>query len=962
MKSNLPIKKTDFCSECLNCANTNQCLKCTRKYFVSECVPLTNVINARINILNWEKNNYMWYDGDESPTFTINKNFELEAYEGEKIYRKSIKINDYLISNLHKNIVINMSRFSFEVPIYYMFVNKNNNIFDIYINFFLHKNPEYKNNDDKKIAMPFIYDSNKKFVSLTYKFNIFNLSIMCNKFFDIFLLFLNDFDYYFTKKTLQTIFDGYNLVNLYLLINHYKTNLDAYENTGFNNKDCPYNEFMSSQIKEYPSKSYKSCSNAKKIKNIETGEKTITLDEIYKELTDSIVEYRKYLGELSALIVDFDKIFLFSILKYRFNENTISNTWMFDLNYYIDYFDKHYTKNDNPYLFESLYVTTKPQIYEYSRVSYKGRTFGNCMENTILQFLKILFWSNELDDYDYERIKKITNNTIKNNLIEIFENIHKEKTANFDIDWIDFIMKLQDKNNSNGVHKSYILSKSYSDVELKSCMANLILFMRYIANDELNKISDDTLFMENLVQMVDSEYRIEISSNIESNEEIAIITTDSSTYKMILRVGIHAKFENSINYDSNSISILSNMSDDYLSINYYLIDYKHITLSNINDYICALYVELPNCEFFTKYILNLREEQIFSAYKMFFNDDVVFNISETIFLKLLDPHIACFLNYYDNGMQLWYVICQNTSNNFKFWEKVVDNKLFKNWNDKTWGNSMYIRSGYYWENMFDYYIENRIFNTWKYKEWKIFIENDLEDKTWRKIIKNINIFKYFDDRTWHTAFAHLKYTKQFWYIVLCEKNEHGEGIMNDWNLDTWSKSTRFMSDCVFWNKVYDYELYKNWNKQKFRTDVWVYALENIKCDSFWNKVVSNNSILSTWDEKHWYEAFLHIKLESFWDSININELNIQNILNKQTIDLALSNIKSKKFWKEVLPIIKIMTPNNDLYKNYVDKINDIIQDQIPNYTELSKSGETDEIYKKKYLKYKQKYIQLKKNI
>ena len=41
--------------------------------------------------------------------------------------------------------------------------------------------------------MPFIFDSNKKFVSLTYKFNIFNLSITCNKFFDIVFLFLKNY-------------------------------------------------------------------------------------------------------------------------------------------------------------------------------------------------------------------------------------------------------------------------------------------------------------------------------------------------------------------------------------------------------------------------------------------------------------------------------------------------------------------------------------------------------------------------------------------------------------------------------------------------------------------------------------------------------------------------------------------------------------------------------------------------
>jgi hypothetical protein len=93
----------------------------------------------------------------------------------------------------------------------------------------------------------------------------------------------------------------------------------------------------------------------------------------------------------------------------------------------------------------NIYIVEKPIIYEYSRVTYKSVNYGNCMENTILQFLKIIFWNSEDKTYNLDIINKITNDKSKE-LINIFTKIDNEKQTKFDIDWIDFIMTLPEKN------------------------------------------------------------------------------------------------------------------------------------------------------------------------------------------------------------------------------------------------------------------------------------------------------------------------------------------------------------------------------------------------------------------------------------------------------------------------------------------------------------------------------------
>lgn len=90
------------------------------------------------------------------------------------------------------------------IPIYYMFVNKNNNIFNIFINFYIFNNPTYKKNN--LLSFNFNIKDNNKYISLTYKFDIFNISLFCNKFFDVIPLFILNLEKHEINERLKIIF------------------------------------------------------------------------------------------------------------------------------------------------------------------------------------------------------------------------------------------------------------------------------------------------------------------------------------------------------------------------------------------------------------------------------------------------------------------------------------------------------------------------------------------------------------------------------------------------------------------------------------------------------------------------------------------------------------------------------------------------------------------------------------
>jgi hypothetical protein len=264
---------------CLNCEDT-LCVECIRKKFINDCLPLVDMKESKINILNWDRSGYIWFDESNTQTYSFNKDFSLNEYTGDNIIYKIFDQTE-LIYNINNHFSIDIVEgVKVLIPIYYFFINKNNVIFNIFISFYLYKNPEYKQNT----ILSFNYDvNNNNYVSMTYKFDIFNVSLLYDKFFKIIPLFLYDCERTIVDNKLREIFSEFALDKLYNIINSYKGSLFAY-NSNSNRIKYKFETFISKPIKSKFTEVNR-YDNATAIINLESGKKTKNIDDLYNDLT-----------------------------------------------------------------------------------------------------------------------------------------------------------------------------------------------------------------------------------------------------------------------------------------------------------------------------------------------------------------------------------------------------------------------------------------------------------------------------------------------------------------------------------------------------------------------------------------------------------------------------------------------------------------------------------------------------
>ena len=185
----LPLHKK--CEECYlekSCPHTHL-------QFTLECTPYTDVTVGKYNIVNWD-NNYIYYNQDnEANTIRMTKSFEFSDVEPIEEFNKPI-LNNYLDDYINYEI--------YGIPLYFMYTNTNNNIFNLFC---------YSCNIRDLDSLQISYDtSNNRFVKFKSKFNIFSLSFLCNNFFDVIRLFLDEVD--ITTK-LTELFKDFAIEKLY---------------------------------------------------------------------------------------------------------------------------------------------------------------------------------------------------------------------------------------------------------------------------------------------------------------------------------------------------------------------------------------------------------------------------------------------------------------------------------------------------------------------------------------------------------------------------------------------------------------------------------------------------------------------------------------------------------------------------------------------------------------------------
>ena len=868
---------------CKKCINDNDCEDfVNRKEFINKCIPLVNMLESKINILNFDQTNYIYYDENNTETYYLGKDFVLRkpTIITLPIYNY-IRLNT-ILSMISQTLIIANSKIT--IPLYYMFTNTNNSILNLFTcqcNLFI------KKINDKKILNSILVMDEDKFITLSYKFNIFNVSLLCNNFFDILPLLIDDNVYDYDDDDddddekilnniickLKKIFEGFDLLNLYIIINNYKfkiNNLSKKNDFKYFMEELKPKQYITQPNQEYivqpRKKFYKYKKDYDSITEIEKNDisniKNIDdIDNIYKYFANSIILIKKIFIEIKKYITNYDKLFLMSILSYRIKEKTINNTWSFDLNYILEYIlcnkSQIILDSEQTNKLTQIYSIDKPTLYDYSSVSYKDEIYGNCMESTILQFLKILFYDVNENKYSDDIISKLIKPDFFDFIKKIFDDISNEKTKQFDLNWVNFITELPKSNNL--LYNNFDFIKENKQVEINPTLKNLIIALKYLITDSINKDTDEEVYLNEIFKKINPQYYVNII--VSPNKEIINIFSYKK-YIMELKHRIHAYFQNSkLNKNSEQINILENYKGSYESgtIYTYLSNNTKISYSDIISMIALNYI-YNNIPLYKKY-LNLFSLNIISeAYKLLFHDNVIRNI---------DINIIFFKN--NNIFVYW---------NDDIW-KIAINKL----NDPSEINIKF------WNNIGEFLL----FNYWSLDVWNEAIESLIDFSLfWQKTINLISCCKW-DNNIWSHVFVWAKSGETIF-------NAYKLGCYSKWDATNWNIAFQYCNLEEFYLDIFENNNYLYWN-----ADIWnLFINEKNDEDNLWN-IILDKKVYLVWNCEIWNNANENLNNIVFWEKIDLNQIML--IINDKII---FDEIKKTKFY-----FLDELCRNNEYYVKYL---------------------------------------------
>ena len=313
--------------------------------------------------------------------------------------------------------------------------------------------------------------------------------------------------FYYIRNLLTTLFSNLNLINL--------TDLDKFQELiikSYNTMDTDIERTMEDIIRQ----------NELYLENniIEIMSDEDNAFNIY--LFNEIIEIFYYIDNLTAIkniymtkttnyfpqnrVNDLGMVILLGYFHKRVFDNKTLNVITFDsfpINQNAclsDLFTGHYNLyNDPKNIIKSFYISKLPIYYPYRNVVYKGLIYADCVENSILQFIKTLFWTGEsykLDSMTNPRLRHIFEEYInknkeetieyKNYLLEIFNNI----------DVLDFV----NKKNKFGF-----------DSEVISTYKNIVICINYLLTN--NEIIDDNRNVEDYRSMNDNILSLSLNEN-----------------------------------------------------------------------------------------------------------------------------------------------------------------------------------------------------------------------------------------------------------------------------------------------------------------------------------------------------------------------------------------------------------------------------------------------------------------
>jgi len=461
-------------------------------------------------------------------------------------------------------------------------------------------------------------DNDNNFIKLSYKFNIFNISLLCENYFNIIEILLDRDREDIRIDEIKYLFKDFSLVNIFYLINYYKTNLNVKNiNPEFMaNKVCDDDNMNNPQIYN------KIIHNEKQMKNITE----INIDTIYRKLYLQLKYIKIILNEITIYIPNYNKLFLMGIIAYRNNNELINDTWgylnkEYIMNYIIDNNYRKQFNQTNKNLLKLYYINNKLVLYTERVITYKDQAYGNCMENTIFQFLKVLFWDTSTNTYNKIKIKEIIKPQLYVSIIYFFTNIIVEKQITFINMWMKFITELpinciNNIYNFTANYGNYNFIKSEFNVEINPTLNNLIIALKYLTIVDDNIDKPDT-FITTLITKINDKYELQITGNYDTQVtlELNFITT---MYILTLHEDSHASFtSNTLN--NNELNILKEYNTMQIGtiLDTYL-DKSIITFSNLNAYIIYKYLHNNN-NILYNYITKINATEKNILIEIFFN-------------------------------------------------------------------------------------------------------------------------------------------------------------------------------------------------------------------------------------------------------------------------------------------------------------------------------------------------------
>jgi ankyrin repeat protein len=663
----LPILKDDNHKLC----HDDKIIDQEREYVINNCIPLYNTKNIDLNIII-KKNNtdyFFHYNNENSSNYLLNINdLSLSKYDKKVEYNKieKNKLNRKYLKQYLNFLYVKNDLETVNIPYYFILLD-HEQIFNIYLNLVnknLDKNPYFR-------TLSKVNDSTimHKFVGMSLSFNIFNLSLFTHTYFDAIELFLFVLSWgkdikknsgTIKKRIQEKLIYLYKDIDLELIhdLSIYKKKINI---LSLNDRDAFGKTKFRSENEKY-----------KDIINLE-NDNTISSNKniIIQSLSDSIVNLSIELYDISEKINmnDFKYIFLLSFLNYRLNNPYIKGGWKFSEEYIYSQINERITKENikSKNDMSNLYIKSNlPPIYEYS-ITKDG--CGDCMENTIFQFLKIMFWDYENSKYKLDLIEKTIDSKYLEIIMHFFTDImneRKKEQINKRFDFFDSLSPDLDFLNKN------------KNIELNTTLKNFIMIFSILFNEpfDLSDIakSSSEEFLNKIISKENiSEYDrfiYDFDININEREQLIYINTNiGNRLKVILSNNSHAFFEDS-KMDHSLLNVINyietkKLEDDIKFLSKEIQEQRDVSYSEF--YIHTLLINLLNnnknkeFEKLIKFIYYENTNKITSVFFILNNDSLSVKLREKIF-NLLIKESVIFKNTYMNYNDIYDMIIKFKDN------------------------------------------------------------------------------------------------------------------------------------------------------------------------------------------------------------------------------------------------------------------------------------------------------------